>query len=64
MQIEISSEDRQVMVRMLNAYLPELRREVARTDSHDLRHELVLRMDLCERILAELDTAGKLSARQ
>jgi len=42
---------------MLHDYLPEVRREAARTEmvAHDLRHELNSRVELCERLLAELE---------
>jgi hypothetical protein len=35
-------------------YLPALRREVARTEQHDLRHLLVQRQDLLEQVLEQL----------
>jgi hypothetical protein len=44
---------------MLRDYLPSLRREVARTDSHEFRHDLVKRQDLCERLLGSLDEAPR-----
>jgi hypothetical protein len=47
---------------MLSSYLPELRRELARTGirSRELKHELVLREDLCERLLTELERADEM----
>jgi hypothetical protein len=54
MQLELSDEEARTLRAMLNSYLPDLKREVARTDAHDYRHELVLRQNLCERLIAEL----------
>jgi hypothetical protein len=59
MQLELNDEEAQTLRAMLSAYLPDLRREVARTDSYDYRHELVMRQDLCERLIARLDQAEK-----
>ena len=55
MRIDLNDEETRTLQAMLRDYLPSLRREVARTDSHDFRHELVLRQDLCERLLGLLD---------
>jgi hypothetical protein len=54
MQLELNDDEARTLRAMLNAYLPDLRREVARTDAHDYRHELVMRQNLCERLIAEL----------
>jgi hypothetical protein len=43
---------------ILRDTLPDLRREVARTDRHDFRHELVQRQELCERLVARLESAS------
>jgi hypothetical protein len=58
MQLDLTSEEAGVLRGLLDAYLPELRREVARTDSHHLRHALVQRQDLCERLLPLLAHSG------
>lgn len=58
MQLDLKSEEAAILRDMLRDYLPEIRREVARTDKKDLRHDLVLRQELCERLLARLGTAG------
>jgi hypothetical protein len=51
----VLSEDETVLLRDLLAdYLPALKREVARTERHDLRHLLVQRQDLVERVLEQL----------
>ena len=57
--MQLSSLDAEtVLLRDLLAdYLPALRREVARTEQHDLRHLLVQRQDLVEQILEQLREA-------
>ncbi|HET8623747.1 MAG TPA: hypothetical protein VFM14_09320 [Gemmatimonadales bacterium] len=54
MQLTLSDRDAEVLHGLLRDYLPDLRREVARTDRHDLRHMLVERQDLAERLLEQL----------
>lgn len=54
MQLELNDEEARTLRAMLHSYLPDLKREVARTDAHDYRHELVMRQNLCERLIAEL----------
>jgi hypothetical protein len=55
MQLELTTDESETLRGMLHAYLPALRREVARTEERTLRHELVERQELCERLLARLD---------
>ncbi len=62
MHLELSSEDARGLYELLEAYLPELRRETARTDAHALRHRLVQRQELCERLLARLSEPGVIPA--
>jgi hypothetical protein len=54
MRLELTDEDTVTLRALLHNYLPDLRREVAGTDARDLRHELVKRQDLCERLLTRL----------
>jgi hypothetical protein len=54
MQLVVTDQDAIVLRGLLEAYLPELRREVARTEDHGLRHELVRRQELAERMLEQL----------
>ena len=58
MQLTLSDEEAHTMRVLLHDYLPELRMEVARTDARDVRHELLKRQDLCERLLGQLEEAG------
>jgi hypothetical protein len=55
MQLTLSSDDAVVLRDLLADYLPALRREVARTEQHDLRHLMVQREDLVERLVEELE---------
>ena len=59
MRIELTPDETTVFRTLLHDYLPELRREVARTDARAFRHELVKRQDLCERLLEELEGAER-----
>ena len=61
MQLDLNDTDSVILRDLLHDYLPELRREVARTDVRELRHELAQRQELCERLLGQLD--GSLSAK-
>ena len=55
MQLTLSSDDAILLRDLLADYLPALRREVARTEQHDLRHLMVQREDLVERLVEELE---------
>lgn len=54
MQLILSDEDTVLLRDLLADYLPALRREVARTERHELRHLMVQRQELLERVLAQL----------
>ncbi len=55
MQLVLSDAETITLRELLADYLPALRREVARTEQHELRHLLVQRQDLAERLLEQLD---------
>jgi hypothetical protein len=57
MQLVLSDAETVRLRDLLADYLPALRREVARTEQHDLRHLMVQRQDLVERILEQLREA-------
>jgi len=57
MQLVLSDAETVLLRGLLADYLPSLRREVARTEQHDLRHLFVQRQDLVERILEQLGEA-------
>jgi hypothetical protein len=54
MPLSIPDEDAELLRDLLADYLPALKREVARTERHDLRHLMVQRQDLVERLLEQL----------
>ncbi len=58
MQLNLTDDEAHTLREMLHDYLPALRLEVARTDARDIRHELVKRQDVCERVLELLEQAG------
>jgi hypothetical protein len=53
MTITLTDREVEVLRTFLHDYLPDLRREVARTEQHDLRHVLVERLDLVERLFEQ-----------
>ena len=57
MQLVLSDAETVLLRDLLADYLPALRREVARTEQHDLRHLLVQRQDLVEQIVEQLREA-------
>lgn len=54
MTLELTERETEVLRDLLENCLPELRREVARTERHELRHDLVERQDLVETLLQRL----------
>lgn len=54
MPLLLPDEDAVLLRDLLADYLPSLKREVARTEQHDLRHQLALRQELVERLLDRL----------
>jgi hypothetical protein len=54
MQLNLSDDEALRLREVLTEHLRDLRREVARTDAKDFRHELVLRQEVVERVLARL----------
>lgn len=58
MILELTHDETQMLRELLQDYLPEIKREVARTDVKTLRHELVLRQELVERLLERLAAAA------
>ncbi|HEX2611194.1 MAG TPA: hypothetical protein VHK68_09295 [Gemmatimonadales bacterium] len=55
MQLTLSSEEAVLLRDLLADYLPALRREAARTEQHDLRHLMIQRQELVERLMDELE---------
>lgn len=57
MQIEMTEEEWHTLRLLLRDYVPQLQREVARTDDHSFRHELVKRQEVAEHLLGILGEA-------
>jgi hypothetical protein len=55
MQLTLSADEAILLRDLLSDYLPALRREVARTEQHDLRHLMVQRQELVERLVENLE---------
>jgi hypothetical protein len=51
MQVTLSDDETANFQGLLADHLPELRREAARTEQRDLRHLMVRRQELVERLL-------------
>ena len=51
MQIEMNETELHTLRQVLEDYLPQLRLEVARTEAHEFRHELLKRLEVCEHLL-------------
>jgi hypothetical protein len=64
MNLQLNNDDVQVLREMLHDYLPGLRFEVARTDAPEIRHALVLRQSLCERLFDELGSTSSEDVRR
>jgi hypothetical protein len=56
-QITVSVEDASMLREILDAKLIDLHREISHTDSRDFRQVLKQRVDMLERVLAQLPRA-------
>ena len=55
MNIALTEEEARTLRQFLHDHLPDIRREVAGTDAREMRQVLSKRLELCERILSELE---------
>jgi hypothetical protein len=55
MRVELTTDEAATLRGLLTDSLPDLKREIARTENHGFRHQLVVREELCERLIAQLD---------
>jgi hypothetical protein len=56
MQVELTTEEATTLKALLRDTIPDLKREIARADDRQFRHQLVQREELCERLIARLDS--------
>lgn len=59
MQLNLSHSDAMILRELLEDYLPALQRESARTEAKEMRHMLVLREELVDRLLFQLKGASQ-----
>jgi len=59
MQLLLSDDETVLLRDLLADYLPALEREAARTEQHELRHLMVQRQDLVERLIEQLGMSGR-----
>jgi len=55
MQVDLTTEEAATLKALLRDCIPDLKREIARADDREFRHQLVQREELCERLVARLD---------
>ena len=55
MRVELTTEEATTLKALLRDCIPDLKREIARADDRQFRHQLVQREELCERLIARLD---------
>jgi hypothetical protein len=56
MQVELTTEEASTLKALLRDAIPDLKREIARADDRQFRHQLVQREELCERLISRLDS--------
>jgi len=54
MRFELTTDEAATLRGFLSDSLPDLKREIARTEDRGFRHQLVVREELCERLIAQL----------
>lgn len=57
MELTLSPADAHILRDFLSDYLQEVRFEAARTEARELRHTMVQRQELLERLLVQLERA-------
>jgi hypothetical protein len=55
MHVDLTTEEAVTLKALLRDCIPDLKREIARADDRQFRHQLVQREELCERLIARLD---------
>jgi hypothetical protein len=55
MHVDLTTDEAAMLKALLTDCIPDLKREIARTENHRFRHELVEREEFCERLISRLD---------
>ena len=58
MQMDLTTEEAATLKGLLRDCILDLKREMARTEDRQFRHELVQREELCERLIGRLDSGA------
>lgn len=56
MHVDLTTDEAATLKALLTDCIPDLKREIARADDRRFRHQLVQREELCERLIARLDS--------
>jgi hypothetical protein len=56
MHVDLTTEEASRLKEVLRDCVTQLNREITRTEDRQFRHELVQREELCERLIARLDS--------
>jgi hypothetical protein len=59
MHLTLSEHEADLLRGLLEDHLPDLQREAARTEQHDMRHLLIERQDLVQRLLKLLPPSAR-----
>jgi hypothetical protein len=57
-QLDLTTEEQQILAEVLESYLSDLRYEIANTDSQDFRDKLKHRKEVLQKALKELGRDG------
>jgi hypothetical protein len=58
MHVDLTTEEAATLKALLSDCITDLKREIARADDRHFRHQLVQREELCERLIARLDSGA------
>jgi hypothetical protein len=58
MHVDLTADEAAMLKALLTDCITDLRREVARTDNHRFRHQLVQREEFCEQLIVRLDSGA------
>ena len=56
MHVDLTTEEAATLKGLLSDCIPDLKREIARAEDRRFRHQLVQREELCERLIARLES--------